>query len=130
MCRTLPSLQASRGGGCCVAGGGLRLAHLLASRSKCCCDKCQRECQSVVGAGGGGDKCELLHWLDFSLSRNHCSEFLAINVESFDEEKARELIDTMIAQRSQRKENLHRTNAVLRTKAEKNAAYAIELLHK
>lgn len=84
MCRTLPSLQASRGGGCCVAGGGLRLARLLASRSKCCCDKCQRECQSVVGARGGGDKRELLHWLDFSLSRNHCSEFLAINVESFE----------------------------------------------
>lgn len=39
-------------------------------------DKCQRECQSVVGAGGGGDKRELLHRLDFSLSRNHCSEFL------------------------------------------------------
>ena len=37
-----------------------------------------------MGAGGGGDKRELLHRLDFSLSRNHCSEFLAINVESFE----------------------------------------------
>lgn len=26
--------------------------------------------------GGGGEKCETLHWLDFSLPGNHCSEFL------------------------------------------------------
>lgn len=62
-----------------VGGGGLRLACLLASRSKGGCDKCQGVVKVLCGsreAGGGGDKREPLHQLDFSLSGNHCSEFL------------------------------------------------------
>lgn len=59
--------------------GALRLTCLLASRSEGGCDKCQGLVQVLCGsreAGGGGDKREPLHQLDFSLSGNHRPEFL------------------------------------------------------
>ncbi len=53
-----------------------------------------------------------------------------VDVESFDYSKAERLLNTMIHERESRRENLKKTNAVLRQVAEKNAEYAIELLDK
>ncbi len=53
-----------------------------------------------------------------------------IDVESFEFEKAREIMDSIIESRNARIEVLHRTNTVLKQKAEENTAYALELLEK
>lgn len=51
-----------------------------------------------------------------------------IDVESFDYAKAERLLNTIILEKSDRRENLKKTNAILRQTAEKNAEFAIELL--
>ncbi len=51
-----------------------------------------------------------------------------VDVESFKFEDAKDVFKTIVSQREQRKEHLHKTNAVLRKTAEENADYAIRLL--
>lgn len=51
-----------------------------------------------------------------------------INVENFDPDKAKDVLDRMIDQSDNRKKLLHETNADLKKKAEENAMYAIKLL--
>lgn len=53
-----------------------------------------------------------------------------VDVESFDYAKAERLLNTIILEKETRREDLRKTNAVLRQIAEKNAEYAIELLEK
>ena len=51
-----------------------------------------------------------------------------VDVESFDYAKAERLLNTVITEKDTRREDLKKTNAILRATAEKNAEYAIELL--
>ena len=51
-----------------------------------------------------------------------------VDVESFDYSKAERLLSTIINEKEKRREDLKKTNAVLRATAEKNAEFAIELL--
>ncbi|MBO4949769.1 MAG: polysaccharide pyruvyl transferase CsaB [Clostridia bacterium] len=51
-----------------------------------------------------------------------------VDVESFDYAKAERLLNTIILEKNERRENLRKTNEVLRRTAEKNAEFAIELL--
>lgn len=51
-----------------------------------------------------------------------------VNIEDFSFEKAKDVLDTIISEKAQRKEQLHKTNAILRKTAEENAVYAIRLL--
>lgn len=60
------------------AGGELSLARLPASGNKGSCDECQGE--HGVGAG---DKCGMLHWLEFFPLETIVLSFWAVNVEMF-----------------------------------------------
>lgn len=51
-----------------------------------------------------------------------------VDVECFDYDKAESLLDTVILEKDKRREDLKKTNAVLKATAEKNAEYAIQLL--
>lgn len=51
-----------------------------------------------------------------------------VDVESFDYAKAERLLSTIILEKDKRREDLKKTNAILRETAEKNAEYAINLL--
>ena len=51
-----------------------------------------------------------------------------IDVECFDYNKAKQLLNTMILEKDKRREDLKKTNAILRKTAEDNAEYAINLL--
>lgn len=51
-----------------------------------------------------------------------------IDVDSFDVEKAKLILDSVISEKNERKQKLKETNSILRKTAEKNAQYAIELL--
>lgn len=51
-----------------------------------------------------------------------------VDVESFDYAKAERLLDAIILEKDKRREDLKKTNAILRETAKKNAEYAIELL--
>ncbi len=53
-----------------------------------------------------------------------------VDVSSFDYAKAERLLNTIILEKDSRREDLRKTNAILRQTAEKNAEYAIELLDK
>lgn len=53
-----------------------------------------------------------------------------IDVKSFNSETAKEILTSIIANREERKKELHKTNAILRKTAEENATYAINLLDK
>lgn len=52
-----------------------------------------------------------------------------LDVENFDIEHAKKLINAIILEKEERREHLKKTNAVLRATAEQNAEYAIELLN-
>ena len=51
-----------------------------------------------------------------------------VDVESFDYSKAQRLLCSIISEKEKRREDLRKTNAILRATAEKNAEFAIELL--
>ncbi len=51
-----------------------------------------------------------------------------VNIEDFNFDKSKGILDMIILEKSIRKEQLHETNAVLRKTAEENAVYAINLL--
>ena len=53
-----------------------------------------------------------------------------VDVESFDYAKAERLLNTIILEKDKRREDLKKTNAVLKETAEKNADFALELLNK
>ena len=53
-----------------------------------------------------------------------------IDVECFDYTKAESLLNTIILEKDKRREDLKKTNAILRKTAEENAEYAINLLEK
>ncbi|MBQ7039872.1 MAG: polysaccharide pyruvyl transferase CsaB, partial [Clostridia bacterium] len=53
-----------------------------------------------------------------------------VDVESFTFENAKDNLTNIINNRESRREELHKTNAILRKTAEKNATYAIKLLEK
>ncbi|MBQ7400054.1 MAG: polysaccharide pyruvyl transferase CsaB [Clostridia bacterium] len=52
-----------------------------------------------------------------------------IDVEKFDYESAQTLLNTLILEKDTRRENLRKTNAILRKTAEQNAQFALELLY-
>jgi len=54
---------------------------------------------------------------------------LYLDVENFDREKAKAVAETLILENEQRKQTLHKTNAVLKEKAEENGNYAMDLLN-
>ena len=58
-----------------------------------------------------------------SLSQPDC-----VDVESFDINAAKSIMDTLVNENAARREMLRKTNAVLKEKAEENATYAIRLL--
>ena len=58
-----------------------------------------------------------------SLSQPDC-----VDVEHFDLDKAKRILENIVDEREERSENLHKTNSVMRKKAEENAEIAIRLL--